>query len=62
MVCSAVMGDPCDGMAESGEAVSNIDQQHLSNTTALKWIREHLSPMLQGFNPTDQNSVDKILR
>ncbi|KAK7142493.1 hypothetical protein R3I94_011991 [Phoxinus phoxinus] len=64
MVCSAVMGGPwpCDGMAESGEAVSNSDQQHLSNTTALKWIREHLSPMLQGFNPTDQNSVDKILR
>ncbi|KAG1972732.1 enolase [Pimephales promelas] len=57
MVCSAVMGGPCDGLAESGE-----DQQHLSNTTALKWIREHLSPMLQGFNPMDQNSVDKILR
>ncbi|XP_048047234.1 enolase 4 isoform X1 [Megalobrama amblycephala] len=66
MVCSALMGGSCDGladgMAESGEAVSNSDQQCLSNTTALKWIREHLSPMLQGFNPTDQNYVDKILR
>ncbi|XP_067311732.1 enolase 4 isoform X2 [Pseudorasbora parva] len=66
MVCSAVMGGPCDGladgMAESLEAVSISNQQCLSNTTALKWIREHLSPMLQGFNPTDQNYVDKVLR
>uniref|UniRef100_A0A8C2DNV8 Enolase 4 n=1 Tax=Cyprinus carpio TaxID=7962 RepID=A0A8C2DNV8_CYPCA len=37
------------------------NQQRLSITTALKWIREHLSPMLQGFNPTDQTNLDKVL-
>uniref|UniRef100_A0A8C1HNR6 phosphopyruvate hydratase n=1 Tax=Cyprinus carpio carpio TaxID=630221 RepID=A0A8C1HNR6_CYPCA len=66
VVCSAVMSGPSDGLeadgvAESGEAFSNSNQQRLSITTALKWIREHLSPMLQGFNPTDQTNVDKLL-
>ncbi|KAI2654285.1 Enolase 4 [Labeo rohita] len=65
MVCSAVMSGPSDGLAdgveESGEAFSNSNQQHLSITTALKWIREHLSPMLHGFNPTDQTNADKLL-
>ncbi|XP_016125412.1 enolase 4 [Sinocyclocheilus grahami] len=66
VVCSAVMSGPSDGLeadgvAESGEAFSDSNQQRLSITTALKWIREHLSPMLQGFNPTDQTNVDKLL-
>uniref|UniRef100_A0A8C0YJF2 Enolase 4 n=1 Tax=Cyprinus carpio carpio TaxID=630221 RepID=A0A8C0YJF2_CYPCA len=68
MVCSAVMDGPCDGLAdgvaESGEVFFNSNQhnqQRLSITTALKWIREHLSPMLQGFNPTDQTNLDKVL-
>ncbi len=55
-------GLEADGVAESGEAFSNSNHQHLSITTALKWISEHLSPMLQGFNPTDQTNVDKLLR
>lgn len=55
-------GLEADGVAESGEAFSNSNQQRLSITTALKWIREHLSPMLQGFNPTDQTNLDKVLR
>lgn len=67
VVCSAVMSGPSDGLeadgvAESGGAFSNSNQQRLSITAALKWIREHLSPMLQGFNPTDQTNVDKLLR
>ncbi|XP_043118136.1 enolase 4 isoform X2 [Puntigrus tetrazona] len=66
VVCSAVMSGPSDGLeadgvAESGEAFSNSNQQRLSITTALKWIRVHLSPMLQDFNPTDQANVDKLL-
>ncbi|XP_057200619.1 enolase 4 isoform X2 [Triplophysa rosa] len=65
MVCSAVMGGLYDslseGIAESRETVCNSDQQQLSVTTALNWIREHLSPMLQGFNPTDQTNLDKLL-
>uniref|UniRef100_A0A673IME6 Enolase 4 n=1 Tax=Sinocyclocheilus rhinocerous TaxID=307959 RepID=A0A673IME6_9TELE len=68
MVCSAVMDGPCDGLAdgvaESGAVFSNSNQhnqQRLSITTALKWITEHLSPMLQGFNPTDQTNMDKLL-
>ncbi|XP_073683559.1 enolase 4-like [Garra rufa] len=65
MVCSAVMSSPsdvlADGVAEPGEAFSTSSQQHLSITTALKWITEHLSPMLHGFNPTDQTNVDKLL-
>nr|XP_055028705.1 enolase 4 isoform X1 [Misgurnus anguillicaudatus] len=66
MVCSAVMGGPFDnlseGIADSGGTVYNSDhQQQLSVTTALKWIREHLSPMLHGFNPTDQTNLDKLL-
>ncbi|KAK2878881.1 hypothetical protein Q8A67_019672 [Cirrhinus molitorella] len=65
IVCSAVMSCPsdvpADGVAEPGEAFYNSSQQCLSITTALKWIREHLSPMLHGFNPTDQTNVDKLL-
>ncbi|XP_016308977.1 enolase 4 [Sinocyclocheilus anshuiensis] len=66
VVCSAVMSGPSDGLeadgvAESGEAFSNSNQQRLSITAALKWIREHLGPMLQDFNPTDQTNVDKLL-
>ncbi|XP_026141506.1 enolase 4 isoform X2 [Carassius auratus] len=66
VVCSAMMSGPSDGLeedgvAESGEEFTNSNQQRLSITAALKWIREHLSPMLQGFNPTDQTSVDKLL-
>lgn len=60
MVCSAVMGGPYEGIADSRETVCNSDQQQLS--TALNWIREHLSPMLKGFNPTDQTNLDKLLR
>ncbi|XP_051579531.1 enolase 4-like isoform X2 [Myxocyprinus asiaticus] len=65
MVCSAVMGGPYDGLtggvAESEETISNSDWQKLSVTTALKWIREHLGPMLQGINPKDQTNTDKLL-
>lgn len=51
-----------EGIAETRETVCNSDQQKLSVTTALNWIIEHLSPMLQGFNPTDQTNLDKLLR
>ncbi|TRY60478.1 hypothetical protein DNTS_028911 [Danionella cerebrum] len=55
-----VLANPADDVA-SEEAVSNRAGQHLSIRTALKWIREELSPMLQGLNPADQTSVDKLL-
>nr|XP_005158751.1 enolase 4 isoform X1 [Danio rerio] len=64
MVCGAVMDGSFDGLpdgVESGEMLSNGDLQHLSITMALKWIRENFSPVLRGFNPTDQTNVDKIL-
>ncbi|XP_052002025.1 enolase 4 isoform X3 [Xyrauchen texanus] len=65
MVCSAVMGGPYDGLtggvAESGETISNSDQLKLCVTTALKWIREHIGPMLQGISPKEQTNIDKLL-
>ncbi|XP_056333216.1 enolase 4 [Danio aesculapii] len=64
MVCCAVMDGSFDGLPDgvkSGEMLSNGDLEHLSITMALKWIREHFSPVLRGFNPTDQTSVDKLL-
>ncbi|KAK1793065.1 hypothetical protein P4O66_011471, partial [Electrophorus voltai] len=61
LVCSAVITGVDDDVEESEDVVANGNHQQVSVAMALEWIREHLSSMLHGFNPTHQTHLDKLL-
>ncbi|KAI4899859.1 hypothetical protein NFI96_010936, partial [Prochilodus magdalenae] len=54
LVCSGVITGANDDGVESGDKQASV-------ATALVWIREQLSAILCGFNPTHQTQLDKVL-
>ncbi|KAF7704746.1 enolase 4 [Silurus meridionalis] len=57
---AVVTGLDGDG-TEILNAVANGNQHRAFVEVALVWIRDHLSSMVHGFNPTQQTHLDKLL-
>ncbi|XP_058255845.1 enolase 4 isoform X3 [Hemibagrus wyckioides] len=61
LVSNAVVTGVDGDVTETWNPVANGNQR-ASVEVALEWIRDQLSSMLHGFNPTHQTHLDKLLR